>query len=66
MTRNTADLARGRAVESRDHTPAAADATGPRRRDHPAGRGVRISAFAVALGGAGDEMRLDEEVPPPP
>lgn len=34
-----------------------AEATGPRRRAAPAGeRGVRISAFAVAPGGAGEAM----------
>lgn len=66
MTRNAAVLGRPLAVELGAAPRRVADATGPRRRDHPVGRGVRISAFAVALGGAGDEMHPDEKAPTPP
>lgn len=57
MTRNTAVLERGRAVVSKAGPRRVAEATGPRRRAAPdGGRGVKISAFAVALGGAGESM----------
>lgn len=68
MTRNTAVLARVRAVELRA-TPrrvAAATTPPPSSSSGPRGRGVKISKFAVALGGAGDRIRPDEEVPTPP
>ena len=57
MTRNTAVLERGRAVESKAGPRRVAEATGPRRRAAPdGGRGFKISEFAVALGGAGENM----------
>lgn len=43
-----------------------AEATGPRRRAAPAGGwGVKISEFAVALGGAGESMHRYSNRRPP-
>lgn len=73
MTRNTAALGRPLAVElgaaprgrPAATTPPAASHSGP-RESPSGGRGVKISKFALALGGAGDRMRLDEKAPTPP
>lgn len=59
MTRNAAVLERGRAVELRATPRRVAAATTPpppSRTSGPRGRGVKISKFAIAPGGAGESM----------